>query len=178
MAVNETQLVQLFEQVLTLSKVDASQSVAILKSHYSDARTVRAATDAALRLGARVYAVELPAFNHPRAMGNDMTAYCGDTALTGNLAAQRALEAADLIVDTMMLLHSPEQEQILKTGTRILLAVEPPEVLARMLPNAEDKARVLAAAAVLEHAKLMQVTSAAGSDFRAPLGQYPTVTEY
>ena len=44
MAVNETQLVQLFEQVLTLSKVDASQSVAILKSHYSDARTVRAAT--------------------------------------------------------------------------------------------------------------------------------------
>ncbi len=114
MAVNETQLVQLFEQVLTLSKVDASQSVAILKSHYSDARTVRAATDAALRLGARVYAVELPAFNHPRAMGNDMTAYCGDTALTGNLAAQRALEAADLIVDTMMLLHSPEQEQILK----------------------------------------------------------------
>ena len=97
MAVNETQLVQLFEQVLTLSKVDASQSVAILKSHYSDARTVRAATDAALRLGAKVYAVELPAFNHPRAMGNDMTAYCGDTALTGNLAAQRALEAADLL---------------------------------------------------------------------------------
>ena len=94
MAVNESQLVQLFEQVLTLSKVDASQSVAILKSHYSDARTVRAATDAALRLGARVYAVELPAFNHPRAMGNDKTAYCGDTALTGNLAAQRALEAA------------------------------------------------------------------------------------
>ncbi len=83
MAVNETQLVQLFEQVLTLSKVDASQSVAILKSHYSDARTVRAATDAALRLGA-VWRVELPAFNHPRAMGNDMTAYCGDTALTGN----------------------------------------------------------------------------------------------
>ncbi|SQI39479.1 Uncharacterised protein [Serratia plymuthica] len=178
MAVNESQLVQLFEQVLRLSKVDASQSVAILKSHYSDARTVRAATDAALRLGAKVYAVELPSFNHPRAMGNDMTAYCGDTALTGNPAAQRALEAADLIVDTMMLLHSPEQEQILKTGTRILLAVEPPEVLARMLPNSEDKARVLAAAAVLEQAKLMRVTSVAGSDFRAPLGQYPTVTEY
>jgi hypothetical protein len=31
MAVNDSQLVQLFEQVLTLSKVDASQSVAILK---------------------------------------------------------------------------------------------------------------------------------------------------
>jgi len=152
MAVNDSQLGQMFEQVLGLSRVDATQSVAILKSHYSDPRTVRAATDAALRLGAKVYTVELPAFNHTRAMGNDMTAWCGDTALTGNTAAQRALEAADLIVDTMMLLHSPEQEQILKTGTRILLAVEPPEVLARMLPNEQDKARVMAAAAVLEKA--------------------------
>ena len=177
MAVNETQLVQLFEQVLTLSKVDASQSVAILKSHYSDARTVRAATDAALRLGAGVCrraAGVQPSAGDGQRHDRLLRRYRADR----QLAAQRALEAADLIVDTMMLLHSPEQEQILKTGTRILLAVEPPEVLARLLPNAEDKARVLAAAAVLEQAKLMQVTSAAGSDFRAPLGQYPTVTEY
>lgn len=178
MAVNDSEFARMFEQVLRLSGVDNTQSVAILKSHYSDQRTVRAATDAALRLGAKVYGVELPSFNHPKAMGNDMTAYCGDTALTGNLAAQRALEAADLIIDTMMLLHSPEQEQILKTGTRILLAVEPPEVLARMLPTEQDKQRVLAAAAVLEKASMMTVKSAAGSDFRAPLGQYPTVTEY
>lgn len=178
MAVSDTQLTQMFEQVLTLSRVDASQSVAILKSHYSNERVVRAAFDAALRLGAQVYSVELPAFNHPRAMGADMTAYCGDTPLTGNRAAQAALEAADLIVDTMMLLHSPEQEQILKTGTRILLAVEPPEVLARMMPTLEDKHRVLASMALLERASSMRVTSKAGTDFYAPLGQYPAVPEY
>lgn len=178
MPVSDCELTQMFEHVLKLSKVDATQSVAVLKSHYSDARTVRAAMDAAQRLGANVYAVELPSFNHPKAMGNDMTAYCGDTALTGNIAAQRALEAADLIVDTMMLLHSPEQEQILKTGTRILLAVEPPEVLARMLPTVADKERVLAAEQVLKAARSIQVKSRAGSDFRAQLGQYPSVTEY
>ena len=83
MAVNETQLVQLFEQVLTLSKVDASQSVAILKAIIP--MRARCAPRPTRRCGwAPVYAVELPAFNHPRAMGNDMTAYCGDTALTGN----------------------------------------------------------------------------------------------
>ncbi|WP_449434969.1 2,5-dihydroxypyridine 5,6-dioxygenase [Pseudomonas putida] len=178
MAVSDGELVQMFEHVLSLSRVDATQSVAVLKSHYSNPRTVRAATEAAQRLGAKVYAVELPSFNAARAMGFDMTAYCGDTALTGNKAAQRALEAADLIVDTMMLLHSPEQEQILKTGTRILLAVEPPEVLARMLPNQVDKARVLAAEEMLKAARLMSVRSAAGTDFRAPLGQYPAVSEY
>ncbi|WFS18550.1 2,5-dihydroxypyridine 5,6-dioxygenase [Pseudomonas sp. 905_Psudmo1] len=178
MPVSDSELTQMFEQVLTLSRVDATQSVAILKSHYSNPRTVRAAMDAAQRLKAKVYAVELPSFNHPRAMGNDMTAYCGDTALTGNLAAQRALEAADLVVDTMMLLHSPEQEQILKTGTRILLAVEPPEVLARMLPTEDDKRRVLASEVLLKQARSLHVRSAAGSDFHAELGQYPAVTEY
>ncbi|HAL66099.1 2,5-dihydroxypyridine 5,6-dioxygenase [Pseudomonas fulva] len=178
MPVSNAQLTQMFEHVLKLSRVDDTQSVAVLKSHYSDSRTVNAAMEAAQRLGAKVYAVELPAFNHPTAMGRDMTAYCGDTALTGNLAAQRALEAADLIVDTMMLLHSPEQEQILKTGTRILLAVEPAEVLARMLPNEDDKRRVLAAETLLKQARSMHVRSKAGSDFHAPLGQYPAVTEY
>ena len=178
MPVSNAQLTQMFEHVLKLSRVDDTQSVAVLKSHYSDPRTVNAAMEAAQRLGAKVYAVELPAFNHPTAMGRDMTAYCGDTALTGNLAAQRALEAADLIVDTMMLLHSPEQEQILKTGTRILLAVEPAEVLARMLPNEDDKRRVLAAETLLKKARSMHVRSKAGSDFHAPLGQYPAVTEY
>ncbi|AGN83006.1 MULTISPECIES: 2,5-dihydroxypyridine 5,6-dioxygenase [Pseudomonas] len=178
MPVSNAQLTQMFEHVLKLSRVDETQSVAVLKSHYSDPRTVNAAMEAAQRLKAKVYAVELPAFNHPTAMGNDMTAYCGDTALTGNLAAQRALEAADLVVDTMMLLHSPEQEQILKTGTRILLAVEPPEVLARMLPTEADKHRVLAAETLLKQARSMHVRSKAGSDFHAPLGQYPAVTEY
>ena len=178
MPVSDTQLAEMFEQVLRLSKVDETQTVAVLKSHYSDPRTVKAATDAALRLKAKVFGLELPAFNPPRAMGFDLTGYCGDTALTGNVAAQRALEAADLIVDTMMLLHSPEQEQILKTGTRMLLAVEPPEVLARMLPTREDKARVLAAAEVLKKARAIRVTSAAGSDFKAALGQYPVVGEY
>ncbi|URD45385.1 2,5-dihydroxypyridine 5,6-dioxygenase (plasmid) [Pseudomonas sp. BYT-5] len=178
MAVSDGELVQMFEHVLKLSRVDETQSVAVLKSHYSNVRTVKAAMEAAQRLKAKVYIVELPSFNATTAMGNDMTAFCGDTALTGNLAAQRALEAADLIVDTMMLLHSPEQEQILKTGTRILLAVEPPEVLARMLPTAEDKVRVAASAKLLEKARTMSVRSKAGSDFHAQLGQYPAVQEY
>lgn len=178
MPVSNSELTQMFEHVLRLSKVDSTQSVAVLRSHYSNQRTAAAAMEAAQRLGARVYGVDLPAFNHQRAMGNDLTAYVGHTALTDHPAAQQALMAADLVVDTMMLLHSPEQEAILKSGTRILLAVEPPEVLARMLPTVEDKARVVAAQRVLEKARRIRVTSKAGTDFQAELGQYPVVTEY
>lgn len=56
MPVSDCELTQMFEHVLKLSKVDSTQSVAVLKSHYSDPRTVRAAMDAAQRLGAKVYA--------------------------------------------------------------------------------------------------------------------------
>ena len=48
MPVSDSELTQMFEQVLTLSRVDETQSVAILKSHYSNPRTVRAAMDLSL----------------------------------------------------------------------------------------------------------------------------------
>jgi len=178
MPVSNTQLTQMFEHVLKLSKVDQTQSIAVLKSHYSNPRIVNAAMEAAQRLGARVYGVELPAYNDPRAVGNDLTAIVGNTPLTGHPAAKQALMAADLVVDTMMLLHSPEQGEILASGTRMLLAVEPPEMLARMLPTLEDKARVEAAAELLKRASTFRVTSKAGTDFVARLGQYPVMTEY
>ena len=47
MPVSDCELTQMFEHVLTLSKVDPTQSVAVLKSHYSDPRTARAAMDVA-----------------------------------------------------------------------------------------------------------------------------------
>lgn len=178
MPVSQSELTQHFEHVLALSKVDDTQSVAILKSHYSNAMIVAAAMEASQRLGAKAYIVELASFNHRTAVGNDLTAYVGHTALTNHPAAQQALMAADLVVDTMMLLHSPEQEAILKSGTRILLAVEPPEMLARMLPSLDDKRRVEAAADVFKQASTFKVTSKAGTDFTASLGQYPVVSEY
>ena len=66
MPVSDSELTQMFEQVLTLSRVDETQSVAILKSHYSNPRTVRAAMDAAQRLKAKVYACLLYTSPSPR----------------------------------------------------------------------------------------------------------------
>ncbi len=78
----------------------------------------------------------------------------------------------------MTLLFSPEQLEILQGGTRILLAVEPPEVLARLVPTPEDRTRVLAAGRRLAAAKEMHITSAAGTDLRCALGEYPLLEEY
>ena len=59
----------------------------------------------------------------------------------------------------MTLLFSPEQHEILASGTKILLAVEPPEVLARLVPTEADRARVKAAAARIGAAREMSVVS-------------------
>jgi 2,5-dihydroxypyridine 5,6-dioxygenase len=98
--------------------------------------------------------------------------------LTGNRAAIAALKESDLVLDLMTLLFSPEQHEILATGTKILLAVEPPEILVRMAPTEADRTRVLAAQRRLSAAREMHVVSAAGTDLRCPMGEFPAIAEY
>jgi 2,5-dihydroxypyridine 5,6-dioxygenase len=122
--------------------------------------------------------VDLPPINADKALSRDALAYLGETPLTGNPAAIAALKASDLVIDLMTLLFSPEQIDILESGTKILLAVEPPEVLVRTVPTEADRARVLAASERLKKAKTMRVVSAAGTDVTFELGEFPTISEY
>lgn len=178
MAITDAMLQGAWTEVLQLSNVKAGEQVTLLTSDDTDPQTLRTARTAALALGAVVTQVVLPPMNGERSFSRDKTAYMGRTALTGNAAAMQALKHSDLVIDLMLLLFSPEQVEILKGGTRMLLAVEPPEVLVRLKPSRDDKRRVLAAAQCLKKAKTMTVVSEAGTDFRASLGQYDVLSEY
>ncbi|EJJ31477.1 hypothetical protein PMI11_00199 [Rhizobium sp. CF142] len=178
MPVGDSELLDMFEHVLKMSRVDETQGVAVLKSINSNPRLVWAAMTAAERLGAKVFGLDLPATNNLRQIGFDPTGYVGETSLTGHWAAKKALEAADLIIDTVLLLHSPEQNQLLAEGKRMLLVIEPPEILARLLPTEDDKRRVLAGCKQLEAAKKIEVFSKAGTEMSALLGEYPVIPEY
>jgi 2,5-dihydroxypyridine 5,6-dioxygenase len=81
-------------------------------------------------------------------------------------AAQGLLKSADLVVDLTRegFIHAPLQQEILRTGTRILFVCDAPDVLIRNLPKEQDKADVLRGVALLESASAMRVTSAAGTD--------------
>lgn len=178
MAVTDTEMIRAWTQVLTLSKVKAGDAVTVLTSDSTHPQTLRCAITAATMLGACVSRLDLPPVNGEKSLSRDSLAYLGTTPLTGNRAAIAALKASDLVLDLMTLLFSPEQHEILASGTKILLAVEPPEVLLRMVPSEEDYRRVQAGAALLRGRKEMRVTSAAGTDLRCPLGQYPITMEY
>jgi 2,5-dihydroxypyridine 5,6-dioxygenase len=178
MAVSDYDLIQAWKQVLTLSKLERGQFVTVLTGASTHPQTLSCAILAATDMGAIVNRLDLPPINGEKAISRDALAYLGTTPLTGNHAAIAALKASDLVLDLMTLLFSPEQHEILSSGTKILLAVEPPEVLARLVPTMADKKRVMAAAEKIGKAKEMHVTSDAGTDVRFSLGQFPAISEY
>ncbi|OZI60470.1 2,5-dihydroxypyridine 5,6-dioxygenase [Bordetella genomosp. 11] len=178
MPVSDYELIRAWKQVLTLSKLQPGQAVTILTGAATHAQTLSTALIACQDMGAVVNRLDLPPVNGAKALSRDALAYLGTTPLTGNKAAMAALKASDLVLDLMTLLFSPEQHEILQGGTKILLAVEPPEVLARLVPTEADRARVQAAARRVVAARQMTVTSAAGTSLACPLGEFPAISEY
>lgn len=178
MPVSDFELVEAWKHVLTLSKISAGQSITVLTSSATNKQTLRTAILAARSVGAIVNRLDLQPVNGALSLSRDPLAYVGVTPLTGNRPAMELLKASDLVLDLMTLLFSAEQHEILASGGRILLAVEPPEILLRMLPTLEDREKVLAASKVLQAAKTMHVTSPAGTDVQFTLGDYPILEEY
>ncbi len=178
MAVSDYQLIEAWQEVLRLSKLEAGQTVTLLTSSSTHPQTMQCAQIAAQSMGAVVNRLDLLPVNAEKALSRDSLSYLGTTPLTGNEAAIAALKASDLVLDLMTLLFSPEQIDILKSGTKILLAVEPPEILVRTVPTEADRARVTAASQLIKAAKEMSITSAAGTNLRCPLGEFPAIREY
>ena len=178
MAVSDYQLIEAWQEVLRLSKLERGQTVTLLTSSSTHPQTLQCAQIAAQSMGAVVNRLDLLPVNADKALSRDSLAYLGTTPLTGNEAAIAALKASDLVLDLMTLLFSPEQIDILKSGTKILLAVEPPEILVRTVPTEADRARVTAAAQLIKAAKEMSITSPAGTDLRCALGEFPAIREY
>ena len=140
MPISDYEMVKAWQQVLTLSRLQAGQTVTVLTSAATHPQTLATALIATQAMGAVVNRLDLPPVNGERALSRDALAYLGTTPLTGNKAAIAALKESDLVLDLMTLLFSPEQHEILASGTKILLAVEPPEVLARLVPTEADRA--------------------------------------
>jgi 2,5-dihydroxypyridine 5,6-dioxygenase len=181
MSISNADFVIAWKNVLEQCQLKPGEQVAILTSDDSNMQIVECARTAVGLLGGIITMINLPMINGDKALSRDKSGYVGQTtqlSLGVNTAALAALKASDLVIDTLQLLFSHEQEEILKTGTRMLLAVEPPETMLRMIPSPEAKSKVIAANRYMEPAKEMIVTSRAGTDFRCKLGQYPVLLQY
>ena len=158
---------------LTLSGVHEGEKVVVLSQGGERLDYADAFLAAGQRLGARMYHMRLPA----PLPGNGAWAV-GETGLAGNPEAVEALKRADMVVDLIFLLFSPEQMAIQAAGARVLTAVEPAALLARLPPTKELRERVEVGEALLSKAKTLRITSRHGTDVVYKLGVYPTVAEY
>jgi 2,5-dihydroxypyridine 5,6-dioxygenase len=163
----------LFRRELELCKVEPGEVMAVLSGPQTRPDYAEAFVAAGQQLGAEVFRLDLPA---RVSTGSTPTTAIGSlwglTPLTGHKSGVEILKKANILVDLIGLLHSPEQLEIQKAGTRVLMVVEPPDILARMLSRGDSRARVEAGARRIAAAKELRLTSPAGTDITYQLGQY------
>lgn len=166
-------LVEICLEQLVQSGVHEGEKVVVLSQGSDRLDMADAFLAAGQRLGARMYHMRLPT-----PVPTTAAWAVGETGLAANPDAVTALKQADMVVDLIFLLFSPEQMAIQAAGARVLTAVEPPELLARLMPTKQLRERVEIAGELLAKAKTMRITSAHGTDVTYRIGMYPTITEY
>ena len=170
----DTNLVALFKAELELCKVGPGETVSVLSEGEVRADYAQAFLAAAQQLGATAMHVNVLPRNTSQGFAGNM----GKTAIAGNRSAIEALKSSDIVIDLMFLLFSEEQLEITNSGTRMLLVLEPVEVLSRMFPNSNLRKRVEFGAELLRKSEKLQITSPGGTDIVYKLGSYPVITEY
>jgi len=171
-------LVDLFQREFNRCKVKGGETAIVLSGERSRPEYARAALQAIRNLGAQAFQMHMPSLLAEERPDAKEGTFVGLTPVTGQRLAVETLKQADFVVDLMMLLHSPEQVEILQAGTRMLLVIEPPEILERMMPNDELRQRVEAGSQMLKRARTLRVTSPAGTDVEMKIGQFPVITQY
>ncbi len=153
-----------FARVFSLCKVAGGEAVAILSETQSRALNVHLSELALARLGARPFHLIVP--TPPQRASVPVRSTGASDAVQGLAPVINALASAGLVVDLTVegLLHAPELPEIIREGARVLMVSnEHPEALERLIPDPALEPKVKAGIGALKQARVMRVTSAAGT---------------
>lgn len=165
-------MVNTFQAELELCGVKPGVLVGVLSEGEIRADYAQATLTATRMLGGEAFHMNLPL----RTSGKFDTV--GKGPLEGNTAVVDMMKKADLVIDLIGLLFSHEQNEILASGTRMLMVIEPLHVLKQLAPSPDLRRRVEHAGELLTRAQELRVTSDAGTDVTYKLTKYPVLTEY
>jgi 2,5-dihydroxypyridine 5,6-dioxygenase len=172
------EFIELCRRELTLCGVTDGEVVAVLSAGDERAEYADAFMAAALGLGASTFQVRLPIGSGNVANDRSGAWQVGVTGLAGNTGAVEALKQANLVVDLIFLLFSPEQFAIQEAATRILTCLEPVENLARLLPTPDLRRRIELGSEMVGEASELRFTNHHGTDVMYRIGTYPVIGEY
>lgn len=165
-------LAELFRRAFIGCQVAPGETVGIVDGPQSPPGYADACRVAATVLGARAFVITVSSTARPFGDVSGAGEIYGATGLSGLRPAVEALKLCDFVVDLVVLLHSAEQEEVLHSGTRMLMITEPPEILERLFPTDDLRRRVERSVAMMSAARTMRVTSPAGTDISFGLGEF------
>ncbi|MEM7543517.1 MAG: leucyl aminopeptidase [Pseudomonadota bacterium] len=182
MAASLEEMTRVFRDELALCNVGPGEKVSVLSEGKYLQNYAEAFVRAAEELGADVNNVHV-APDATSGGPEERIKKVGINPLSEDPQAMATLKDSDLVVDLMLLLFSKEQLELQAGGTRILLAVEPFEILKRLFPDEDIRRRVEASEQRVQAAKTLRFTNKAGTDVIYQLksgedGLKRVVTEY
>jgi 2,5-dihydroxypyridine 5,6-dioxygenase len=163
-------MVELFRKELELCKVKSGERIGILSEDRIRIDYAEAFLAAAEDLDADPF--------HLNIRKRPGSFFGPGNSLRGHQAAIDALKNTDMVIDLVGLLWSKEQTAITGAGPRMLLVLEPLEVLSRMLSSPDSRRRVEAAGRILTGAREMRITSRGGTDVTYRFGNFKVVGQY
>jgi 2,5-dihydroxypyridine 5,6-dioxygenase len=166
----EGKWVKCFADVFGLCAVKPGDVVSILSETQSRKLNVHLAELALVTMGARPFHIVVP--TPPQAYEVPIRSTGTSLALQGVKQIVDALASSNMVVDCTVegLLHARELPAILAGGTRVMMiSNEHPEVLERLMPDPQLRAKVRAAVERLDKASEMRVTSRHGTDLTVSL---------
>jgi 2,5-dihydroxypyridine 5,6-dioxygenase len=166
----------LFLEEMALCEVGPGCTVAVLSEGDQLRDYAELSLSTASALGATVIDVNLAVDEATAA--SERIANLGVNPLAAFPDALRQCCTADMVVDHMLLLFSHEQIEMQRAGSRVLLVVEPPEILTRLFPNPALRRRVEAGERHLRGASILRFTNAVGTDVSYRVEGQPILTEY
>jgi len=164
----------MFKEELELCQVKAGDQVVLITDMNTRTDYVQASYAAADALGVKIFEVRIGTPFNPNMIASEGG---GDT-LSSLPGAIQAIESADLCLVFHVSLGAPWMQAARKKGVRFLLIIDGPDELKRLMSPPGMKEAVKYATALTNRTKEMHVTSAAGTDFRARLGQLDTVCQW
>lgn len=170
-------LLDAWRNLLDLSKLRPTETVAILVGEITDPAHLQAAR-AVLAEKAQTYYVMEFGESAGGKVGGDSTAAYVPTALAANQIAIDALKKTPFIIDLMGMYRGGEQKEILNAGARIILVKEKPETFIRLAPCPDDRQRVLRALRLIQNSPEMHVVSKGGTDMTARFGDLEYLCQY
>ena len=168
--INPAKLAMLFRKEFQMCNVKEGETIAILSDIATRRDFVMASFAAAEDLGANIYEVcvnEVPSW----VRGGIETVGAGSGTV-------QAFEAADMLVCLHVPLFTKWMKQVRNSGTRVLMIIDHPDDLEKLLSPPGLKEAVIHSGKRLEETKNIRVVSAAGTDLSYECGEYPTMIQY